>query len=156
SQGHPLDSSTRVFFEHRFGHDLSLVRVHTDARAAESARMVDALAYTVGHNIVFGGGQYAPETPMGQRLVAHELTHVIQQTGGVARSILQRKPTTQSATKKGVTFWYSVQIRSELSSEQLLLEFIKQYYNLSSDEEAQDVRQRGGWRWIGMPQIATA
>ncbi len=79
SPGQPLDTQTRAFMEPRFGYDFSRVRVHTDARAAESARAVNALAYTVGRNVVFSLGQYAPETRQGQRLMAHELTHVVQQ-----------------------------------------------------------------------------
>jgi hypothetical protein len=79
SPGQPLDADTRAFFEPRFGHDFSQVRVHTDSRAAESAQLVNALAYTVGHNVVFGAKQYAPATLEGQRLLAHELTHTIQQ-----------------------------------------------------------------------------
>ena len=82
SPGRPLDAATRAFMEPRFGHDFSRVRVHTDARAAESARAVDALAYTVGHNVVFGAGQYAPGTATGRRLLAHELAHVAQQGAG--------------------------------------------------------------------------
>ena len=66
--------------ESRFGHDFSQVRVHTDTRAAESARAVNARAYTVGRNVVFGSGQYAPGSGEGQRLLAHELTHVVQQS----------------------------------------------------------------------------
>jgi len=81
SPGQPLDSETRAFFEPRFGHDFSHVRVHTDAKAAESAAAVNALAYTVGRDVVFGVGQYAPKTPLGKRLLAHELTHVLQQRG---------------------------------------------------------------------------
>lgn len=77
--GQPLDAATRAFFEPHFGHSFSQVRVHTDAKAAESARAVNALAYTVGQSIVFGTGQYAPETAAGQRLLAHELMHVVQQ-----------------------------------------------------------------------------
>jgi hypothetical protein len=69
--------------ESRFGHDFGNVRVHTDARAAESAHQVHALAYTVGSDIVFGANQYAPNTDGGQRLLAHELTHTIQQGDGV-------------------------------------------------------------------------
>jgi hypothetical protein len=65
--------------ERRFGQDFSRVRVHTDARAAESVRAVNAYAYTVGHQVVFGDGRYAPATPHGQMLIAHELTHVVQQ-----------------------------------------------------------------------------
>lgn len=77
--GRPLDSATRVFMESRFGQNFSRVRVHTDTRAAESARLVNASAYTVGQDVVFGAGQYAPGTDTGQRLIAHELTHVVQQ-----------------------------------------------------------------------------
>src|SRR5580658_6313201 len=82
SSGRPLDAATRAFFEPRFGHDFSKVRLHTDARAAESARAVHALAYTVGQDIAFGEGQYAPGAAEGRRLLAHELTHVVQQRGG--------------------------------------------------------------------------
>jgi len=77
-----LPESTRAFMEPRFGYDFSRVRVHTDAQAAESARAVKALAYTVGRDVVFGVGQYAPETTMGKRLLAHELAHVVQQSMG--------------------------------------------------------------------------
>ncbi|HEX9867632.1 MAG TPA: DUF4157 domain-containing protein [Candidatus Tectomicrobia bacterium] len=79
--GQPLDPATRAFLEPRFGHDFSRVRVHTDAKAAESAQAVNALAYTVGRNIVFGEGQYLPGTTPGKGLIAHELTHVAQQRG---------------------------------------------------------------------------
>jgi hypothetical protein len=79
ASGQPLDTETRTYMEPRFGHDFSQVRVHTDERAAASAEAVDALAYTVGRDIVFGQGQYAPTMSEGQRLIAHELTHVAQQ-----------------------------------------------------------------------------
>ena len=79
--GQPLNASTREFFSSRFGHDFANVRVHADAGAAESARSVHALAYTVGNDVVFGTGQYAPGTRAGQQLLAHELAHVVQQTG---------------------------------------------------------------------------
>jgi hypothetical protein len=77
--GRPLDGATRTFFDARLGHDLSSVRVHTDAEAAESARAVNAVAYTVGPHIVFSSGQYAPATTAGRRVLAHELAHVLQQ-----------------------------------------------------------------------------
>ena len=80
--GRPLDAGTRAYMEPRFGHDFSQVRVHTDAPAAESARAINARAYTVGRDVVFGAGQYAPGTGEGQRLLAHELVHVVQQGGG--------------------------------------------------------------------------
>jgi len=81
SPGQPLDAETRALLEPRFGHDFSRVRVHADAAAADSARDVHARAYTVGSHIAFGAGQFAPRTPPGQRLLAHELTHVVQQIG---------------------------------------------------------------------------
>jgi hypothetical protein len=77
--GQPLDAATRSFMEPRFGHDFSHVRIHTDPNAAESALAVNALAYTVGHDVVFGPGHYQPGTYEGYKLMAHELTHVIQQ-----------------------------------------------------------------------------
>jgi hypothetical protein len=78
-QGQPLDPSTSAFFEARLGHDFSHVRVHTGAQAEETARSFSAKAYTVGGNIAFGAGRYAPESQEGRWLLAHELTHVIQQ-----------------------------------------------------------------------------
>ena len=80
SAGRPLDSSARAFFEPRFGHDFSDVRVHVGSAAEQSASDLQARAYTAGHDIVFGTGQFAPETPEGRRLLAHELTHVVQQS----------------------------------------------------------------------------
>lgn len=80
SHGEPLENQTRAFMESRFGHDFSQVRVHADPQAAESAGAVNALAYTVGQEVVFGPGQYAPKTSEGQRLLAHELAHTIQQS----------------------------------------------------------------------------
>jgi Domain of unknown function (DUF4157) len=79
SPGQQLDATTRAFMEPRFGHDFANVRIHTDARAAESARSVGALAYTVGQNIVFGKSRYTPNTHTGRELLGHELAHTIQQ-----------------------------------------------------------------------------
>ncbi len=77
--GAPLDREARAYFEDRFGYDFSQVRIHTDARAAASAKAVDASAYTVGPHIVFTSGEFAPATAHGRQLLAHELTHVMQQ-----------------------------------------------------------------------------
>jgi Domain of unknown function (DUF4157) len=74
------------------GYDFSRVRVHTDARAAESARAIGAQAYTVGNDVVFGAGRFAPATREGRRLIAHELTHVLQQSTQVNRKVVQRCP----------------------------------------------------------------
>src|SRR5258707_2748065 len=79
SPGQSLDIGTRTFMESRFGYDFSRVRVHTDEQAERSAHSVNALAYTVGRDVVFGTGQYTPETMSGKKLIAHELTHVVQQ-----------------------------------------------------------------------------
>ena len=79
--GRPLAESERAYFEPRFGADFSQVRLHTDSQAAESARAVNARAFTVGQDVVFGAGQYVPESSTGQRLMAHKLTHVVQQSG---------------------------------------------------------------------------
>ncbi len=77
--GRPLDDGTRAAMEERFQHDLRHVRIHSDDTASASVAAVRANAYTVGRHIVFGAGRYAPAQPEGRRLLAHELTHVLQQ-----------------------------------------------------------------------------
>jgi hypothetical protein len=79
SSGRALDAATRKQFEPRFGFDFGAVRIHDDSRADESARAVSAHAYTIGRDIVFASGQYQPHSARGARLLAHELTHVMQQ-----------------------------------------------------------------------------
>ncbi len=95
STGHPLDASARTFMEPRFGRDLSHVRVHTGPQAEESARDVQARAYTVGQDMVFARGQYNPSSSEGRHLLAHELSHTVQQSGGSAggrASAVRREP----------------------------------------------------------------
>ncbi len=82
--------------EPRFGQDFSRVRIHEEAKAVESARAVNALAYTMGHNMIFGEGQYVPGTADGERLLAHELTHVVHQGRGAPLS-LQRQAAEEEA-----------------------------------------------------------
>ena len=89
SPGQELDPGTRETMEARFQHDFSGVRVHADGRAARSAQAVNANAYTVGQDVVFDAGRFAPKTHEGQRLIAHELTHVVQQSGSQANSLGQ-------------------------------------------------------------------
>ncbi len=88
--GQPIEGGTRQFMESRFGHDFSQVRIHTDARAAESASAIRARAYTSGRNVVFGSGEYQPGGEGGKRLLAHELVHVEQQGSREANAV-QRK-----------------------------------------------------------------
>lgn len=80
-QGAPLDSTTRGRMEHAFGHDFSHVRVHTDAAAAGLSSGLNARAFTVGGDVAFGAGEYRPGTLWGDALIAHELAHVVQQSG---------------------------------------------------------------------------
>jgi len=92
----PLDPGARAYFEHRFGCDFGEVRVHSGPAAALGARQIEARAFTVGRDVVFGAGEYSPSTPDGRRLLAHELTHVVQQSGTAAPRIgstAARRPT---------------------------------------------------------------
>ena len=98
--GRPLSKAARAFFEPRFGRDFSGVRVHTSSRANQLARSINARAFTRGNDIVFGGGEYSPESAAGKRLLGHELTHVVQQDAArgeagpdvVGAELLQRVP----------------------------------------------------------------
>src|SRR5262245_30893703 len=93
SYGRPLDAETRAYFEPRFGFDFSQVRVHTDATASDSARELNAKAYTQGSDIVFGRGKFEPATPGGKKFLAHELVHVVQQSAASSSaggSLIQR------------------------------------------------------------------
>ena len=85
--GSMMAPGTRQFMENRFNRDFGNVRIHTDGRAANSAEMINARAYTKQNDIVFGPGQYQPESPGGKRLLAHELTHVVQQNSGIATKL---------------------------------------------------------------------
>ena len=100
STGQPLDAATRGLMESRFGHDFSRVRVHTGGRAAESAQAVNALAYTVNEHVVFQAGQYNPASSPGQQLLAHELTHVLQQRSGQARAHTPAAEETSARTQQ--------------------------------------------------------
>jgi Domain of unknown function (DUF4157)/Novel toxin 16 len=93
SPGEPIEATLRQDMEQRFGHDFSQVRVHSGSLASQSARELGARAYAVGSDIVMGSGEFAPGTPEGRRLVAHELTHVIQQqsvTGAVDKRVMRK------------------------------------------------------------------
>lgn len=89
--GLSLDATTRAFMESRFGHDFSKVRIHTNNEAAQTARMLNARAFTIGNNISFGSGEYNPWASTGKHLLAHELAHVVQQSRQPQRPMLHRK-----------------------------------------------------------------
>jgi Domain of unknown function (DUF4157) len=101
SPGRPLDPALWQDMEQRFGYDFSRVRVHTGAAAEQSAQDIDADAYSVGRDVVFGAGQYAPGTTAGDRLIAHELAHVVQQ--GHSTGMLQRSPRRQGRARDKLT-----------------------------------------------------
>ena len=94
SGGRPLSDSTRAFFEPRFGCDFSWVRVHADARAVETAQAINARAFTIGKDVIFGAGQFMPDSPSGRQLLAHELTHVVQRKADVLGKVdeIRRTP----------------------------------------------------------------
>jgi hypothetical protein len=99
SSGHSLDSQTRRYMESRIGFDFSKVKVHADTRAAVSAQALGAHAYTVGNNVVFNAGRYAPQSTEGRRLLAHELTHVVQQSSPPQHSHLVVRPLQQQVQR---------------------------------------------------------
>jgi hypothetical protein len=103
SPGQPLDGGTRGFMEPRFGHDFGRVRIHTDTEAAGSARALHADAYTAGNHVVFGAGQYAPDTAEGRHLLAHELAHTRQQTAGSL--LISLKETPRDRAKRKLEAW---------------------------------------------------
>jgi hypothetical protein len=106
-EGESLPGEVRSYFEPRFGWDFSKVRIHADSDAARGAQAIEARAYTLGRDIVFGAGEYTPATHEGRRLIAHELAHVVQQEGGFATGhasggTVRRQPLTKP-TKHKVT-----------------------------------------------------
>lgn len=135
SLGRPLDSSTRAFFEPRFGRDFSQVRVHSDTPAAESAKVLNAQAYTVGNHIVFGEKDDAPTRQSNLQLLAHELTHVVQQ--GAQRRVIQRRPSPDSTNYAFDTYRVTAAHLSDPDIvsrfESLPLSHLIQYRNRISD-----------------------
>jgi len=107
--GSPLPEPLRDFFEPRFGADLGAVRLHQNARSAEMAEQLNASAFTVGQDVFFGAGQYAPATDHGQRLIAHEVMHTLQQSGvqqakpsSASSAVVNEEPPTERAAERGV------------------------------------------------------
>ncbi len=102
SGGKPLEKNARLFMENRIGYDFSNVKIHTGSVAAKSAQSINALAYTSGNSIVFNEGQYAPGTEYGKKLLAHELTHVVQQNSSVLPKRIQRQTDSGFESLSGV------------------------------------------------------
>jgi hypothetical protein len=136
--GRPLDVAARNLMESRLGHDFTAVRVHTDARAAAAARAIGARAYAAGQNVVFGADQYSPGTAAGQHLLAHELTHVVQQRAGAreagllsggsraagtdaARLVIQRQVATEGDKPRPATHGSDVAVHSEVRGQEIIL-----------------------------------
>lgn len=147
--GRPLDPDARAFMESRFSRDFSQVRVHTGAAAEASARALGADAYTVGHEVVFGSGRYAPQTPAGRHLIAHELTHVVQQSGaepisdgragvrsgptaGVSALAVQRQPSPDEIAA----------LEKQLAAKQRERAVLQQELDAASQRSATDVQKR--------------
>ena len=105
--GQSLSENDRTFFEPRFGHDFSQVRVHTNLHSANTAQAINSKAFTVGRDVVFGVGQYSPETSSGKRLLAHELTHVVQQRQEHSRSnlVVRRQPAFTTFARRNIPFY---------------------------------------------------
>lgn len=119
SPGQPLDPATRAFMEPRFGHDFGNVRIHADAKATESAGLLNAFAFTSGQDIVFGAGQYAPQTISGKKLLAHELTHVIQQRS-VSRDVPQFADSKRAGSHEREADGVAEKILQEKNSDQVV------------------------------------
>lgn len=101
TSGQPLDYHTKTFMEDRFGYDFNNISIHTGSLATKSAQAINALAYTSGNSIVFNQGQYAPQTEFGKKLLAHELTHVVQQSAAPLSRHVQRKEIAQGTMIEG-------------------------------------------------------
>lgn len=108
--GQPLPETTKNYFEKKFGYDFSQVRVHTDSKSAETATSINAKAFTIGKDVVFSKGQYSPETHLGKLLLAHELTHVVQQSVGLKRELSREPLSKQIARKIRITGAHAHQI----------------------------------------------
>jgi hypothetical protein len=179
SSGQPLDGSTRTFMASRFGQDFASVRVHSDDAAALGARALGARAYTIGSHVFFGSGQYSPSTVGGQKLLAHELTHVVQQRGAgvpvvqrapdpAAPSILERRATRviaecdASGTRRCNIDQLSRLIFNELTSSPLAYVIISGRTKPGPNREAAtgaahdraDVLMRALIQWIGPNKFA--
>jgi len=150
--GRPLSASTRAFFEPRLDFDLGGVRIHTDAHTAAAARDIDALAFTVGRDVVFGDGEYRPDNEAGRRLLAHELVHVVQQDAGRAPSTLQRKPRTRWRDGKALFYKTEKEAQDQIDFVQSLgkSDLLKLDVAIAVDP-AGPMQEKEGWTFYYFP-----
>ena len=149
--GMPLDAASRTFFESRFGQDFANVRIHTDARATESAHALGARAYTIGRDVVFGSREYAPHTHAGRTLLAHELTHVVQQRHGDSPTIQRQSSADQTTTDAPPKPKPKAAPCTETEQEELLAKvqfgplplILGEFDQFINSNEAKDPAQRG-------------
>ena len=157
--GQPLPDELRSRFEAFFGPDLGEVRIHAHPAGARMAEALDASAFTVGRDVVFGAGRFRPGTRAGDRLLAHELAHVVAgHSAGAPRTALRQAMKTDQAAgqPRGTLFFFTVRLSgTPLDSDALLTEFVRQYYRLASAADAARMRDQGGWEWTGTPPVVT-
>ncbi|MFE9018098.1 DUF4157 domain-containing protein [Streptomyces sp. NPDC007808] len=160
--GTPLEPGFRRAMEAGFGHDFGRVRVHDDATADRQARAEAASALTVGEHIYVREDRRGTGGSGDERLLAHELAHVAQQRA--ARTVLvqhQEDPDDASAEEpdvdaRPVRMKFAVKINRTMDSDQLLVEFIKQYRGVATDAQAKRLREQQHWQWVGTPPKADA
>jgi Domain of unknown function (DUF4157) len=149
SPGRPLDPKTRGSMERRFGQDFSGVSVHSDDASAQSARLIGANAYTSGHHIVFDAGRFSPNTLAGQRLLVHELTHVVQQSGAARDAqigLIQRddkhKEDDASQEEKEALINFKDDWRNNFSHYEKLVKIDKPMYSKTQHEEIKATKNK--------------
>jgi hypothetical protein len=144
--GTPPDSATRRFLEPRLGMSLAHVRLHTDPQAGESAAAMGAQAYTVGRDIVLGPSAPPPTGSAGRHLLAHELAHVMQSSGGAGLEAVHLKRDPGASTRpRPRKIRFRLVVKREMGPEELLREFVRQYYAAETEDEV--TRRLPLWHW---------
>jgi Domain of unknown function (DUF4157)/Bacterial toxin 4 len=151
SPGLPLPDGARAFMEKRFGQSFAQVRIHTGAETAESAAAIEAQAYTVGNHVVLPPGRPHLESPQGRLLLAHELVHVIRQSQGFQHGSVQASP--GPPTRKARTFNFRVKVDRVMNPDELMREFIRQYYRIKDERDVN--KKLRLWKWHASPMSAT-
>ncbi len=147
SQGHPLQAPVRALMEPHFRRDFSNVQVHTDGQAEASVADVNALAYTVGEHVVFGRGQYDPSSTAGQRLIAHELTHVVQQAEGETPTVQRDDGGTTTSEPDQMS---AAEVETQVAS------FISMVHDVAISRVRQNKKSLEVWRLFLDTQLSPA